>query len=158
MERKRTRRRLNEDWFSGGTMFGPGLQDFTMGPATYTVQGSATGYVYSMKSFDDVLQQKPNRPSDEYYIYPGCRVRGVGYNNPKLHYTGKVYRILKNANGEVIGLYILCEKTSKIVSIKADDNLTLLLPKTPDPLGVYTMQTSSNMDLRGVNPQGPQAD
>lgn len=141
------RRSLNENWFSGGYM-GPGLgMDWTLSPASYTVQGSGTGYVYSLKTFDDTLQQKPNKVTNDYYIYPGCMVRGVGFNNPDKHYTGKVYRILKNGKGEVIGLYILCTKNSRFVSIQADDNLELLLPKEQQPMGMYHPLPSDDLNL-----------
>lgn len=146
MKKSNKRRSLNENWFSGGYL-GPGLgMDWTMSPASYTVQGSNTGYVYSMKTFDDTLQQKPNELTDDYYIYPGCMVKGVGFNNPDKTYTGKVYRILKNGNGEIIGLYILATKTSKFVSIKADDNLQLLLPKDMEQ-GGYFNPARSELDL-----------
>ena len=138
--------KINENWFSGGYL-GPGLgMDWTMSPASYTVQGSNTGYVYSLRTFDDSLQQKTNKYKDEYYIYPGCMVRGVGYNNPDKHYTGKVYRIIKNGKGEIIGLYILSSKTSKFVSIRADENLELLLPKETDQYGLFN-PTPSEMNL-----------
>ena len=74
-------------------------------------------------------------------------VRGVGFNNPDKHYTGKVYRILKNGNGEVIELYILCTKNSRFVSIQADDNLELLLPKDQAPVGEYRPLPSDDMNL-----------
>lgn len=136
-KRRNLNESLNENWFSGGYM-GPGLgMDFALSPASYTVQGNGTGYVYKMMTFDDTLQQKPNKPSNDYYIYPGCMVRGTGYNNPDKHYTGTVYRIMKNGMGEVIGIYILCSKTSRFVSIRADENLELLLPTEPEPGGVF---------------------
>ena len=98
---------LNENSFGA---FGGGA-DPTMG-ASYNVQGRGPGYVYSILPFNNSLQQKVNDPgNDDYYIYPGCLVRGVGYNNPSLHYTGIVNRIVKDSNGEVRFLYV---KTLKI--------------------------------------------
>ena len=141
------RRSLNENWFSGGYM-GPGLgMDWTLSPASYTVHGSGTGYLYSFTPFDDTLQQKPNKVTNYYYIYPIYMVRGVGFNNPDKHYTGKVYRILKNGKGEVIGLYILCTKNSRFVSIQADDNLELLLPKEQQPIGMNLPLPSDDLNL-----------
>ena len=77
-------------------------------------------------------------------------VRGVGYNNPDKHYTGKVYRIVKDIKGEIIALYILSSKTSKFVTIRADDNLELLLPKEPDTVQPYLMTTSNDMVLSDI--------
>ena len=114
---------LNENSFGA---FGGGA-DPTMG-ASYNVQGRGPGYVYSILPFNNSLQQKVNDPgNDDYYIYPGCLVRGVGYNNPSLHYTGIVNRIVKDSNGEVRFLYIKTLKTNRFVSIAADDNLELII-------------------------------
>lgn len=141
-------RKLNENMFAGG-MFGPGV-DFTLSPSSHAVQGTTTGYYYAIRGFDDTLQQKQNYAPDEYYIYPGCTVRGVGYNNPDKHYTGKVYRIVKNTKGEIIALYILATKTSKFVTVRADDNLELLLPKEPESVNPYMMGISDNMTLSDI--------
>ena len=92
---------INENSFGA---FGGGV-DPTMG-VSYNVQGRGPGYVYSILPFNNSLQQKANDPGNDYYIYPGCLVRGVGYNNPSLHYTGIVNRIVKDSNGEVRFLYI----------------------------------------------------
>ena len=134
--------------FAGG-MFGPGA-DFTLSPASFNVQGSSTGYYYAIRHFDDTLQQKQDYNPQEYYVYTGCMVRGVGYNNPDKHYTGKVYRIVKDIKGEIIALYILSSKTSKFVTIRADDNLELLLPKEPDTVQPYLMTTSNDMVLSDI--------
>lgn len=141
-------RKINENMFAGG-MFGPGA-DFTLSPASFNVQGSSTGYYYAIRHFDDTLQQKQDYNPEEYYIYPGCMVRGVGYNNSDKHYTGKVYRIVKDIKGEIIALYILSSKTSKFVTIRADDNLELLLPKEPDTVQPYLMTTSNDMVLSDI--------
>ena len=95
---------INENSFGA---FGGGV-DPTMGAsgASYNVQGRGPGYVYSILPFNNSLQQKANDPGNEYYIYPGCLVRGAGYNNPKLFYTGIVNRIVKDGNGEVKFIYI----------------------------------------------------
>ena len=77
------RRSINESTLiSGGYGFvGGGGYDNTLSPASYNVQGKQPGYVYSILPMTDTLQQKPNKIEHEYYIHPGCTVRGVGYNN-----------------------------------------------------------------------------
>ena len=100
--------------------------DPTLGGVSYNVQGTP-GYVYKIMNLNHDLEQKPNRESHEYYIYPGCKVRGVGVNNKDLHYTGIVNRIVKNSDGEIEYIYIRCPKTNKMVTILADDNLELIL-------------------------------
>ena len=100
--------------------------DPTLGGVSYNVQGTP-GYVYKIMNLNHDLEQKPNQESHEYYIYPGCKVRGVGVNNKDLHYTGIVNRIVKNADGEIEYIYIRCPKTNKMVTILADDNLELIL-------------------------------
>ena len=128
--------------------FGGGV-DPTMG-ASYNVQGRGPGYVYSILPFNDSLQQKANDPGNEYYIYPGCLVRGAGYNNPKLFYTGIVNRIVKDGNGEVKFIYIKTLKTNRFVSISADDNLELII-NTPHAdnsrMKSNSFETSNNMRL-----------
>ena len=128
--------------------FGGGL-DPTMG-ASYNVQGRGPGYVYSILPFNDSLQQKANDPGNEYYIYPGCLVRGAGYNNPKLFYTGIVNRIVKDGNGEVKFIYIKTLKTNRFVSISADDNLELII-NTPHAdnsrMKSNSFEPSNNMRL-----------
>ena len=141
----RKRRKLNENWFAGGNMSSPGM-DWGMSPATYMVQGGQTGYTYAIRGLDDTLQQKPNTPPREYYIHPGCSVSGVGINNPDKKYSGKVYRILKDVDGSIIGLYILSFKTSKFVSIRADEYLTLLIAKAPDEVDRFSPIASHNVD------------
>ena len=140
------RQSINEMMFFNGGYAGPGM-DYTLSPASYTVQGTNTGYVYSLRGFDDSLQQKPNKPSNEYYIYPGCMVRGAGYNNPDKTYTGRVYRIYRNGKGEIIAIYILSTKTGKYVTIRVDDNLELLIPNAPKPVGAYNPTPQNDMDL-----------
>ena len=136
---------INENSFGA---FGGGL-DQTMG-ASYNVQGRGPGYVYSILPFNDSLQQKANDPGNEYYIYPGCLVRGAGYNNPKLFYTGIVNRIVKDGNGEVKFIYIKTLKTNRFVSISADDNLELII-NTPHAdnsrMKSNSFETSNNMRL-----------
>lgn len=100
--------------------------DPTLGGVSYNVQGSP-GYVYTIMNLNHDLEQKPNEIDDNYYIYPGCMVRGVGVNNRDLHYTGVVNRIVKNSNGEIQYLYIRCPKTNKMVTILADENLELII-------------------------------
>ena len=100
--------------------------DPTLGGVSYNVQGTP-GYVYKIMNLNHDLEQKPNQESHEYYIYPGCKVRGVGVNNKDLHYTGIVNRIVKNADGEIEYIYIRCPKTNKMVTILADDKLELIL-------------------------------
>lgn len=135
--------KINEDnmFATGGGM------DNTLFPASYSVQGALPGYTYSILPFNDTLQQKKNTPSEEYYIYPGCTVRGVGFNNPDKHYTGIVNRIIKDANGEVVALYIQCFKTSKLVSIRPDDNLELIIHKDSKQVGMKTQNPEHNLSL-----------
>ena len=107
--------------------------DPTLGGVSYNVQGTP-GYVYRILNLNHDLEQKPNKESKDYYVYPGCMVRGVGVNNRDLHYTGVVNRIVKNSDGEIQYLYIRCPKTNKMVTILADDNLELILNnKEPVP-------------------------
>ena len=128
--------------------FGGGA-DPTMG-TSYSVQGKGPGYVYSILPFNNSLQQKVNQATEEYYIYPGCLVRGVGYNNPNLHYTGVVNRIVKDSNGEVRFLYVKTLKTNRFVSVAADDNLELIVNQ-PNPDNTRfkstTFEFSNNMRL-----------
>lgn len=138
---------INEDLLAG--TFGGGL-DNTLSPASYNVQGSYPGYVYSILPFNDTLQQKTNKPSNEYYIHPGCTVRGVGFNNPDKTYTGIVNRIVKNEKGEVILLYIQAFKTSKFVSIRADENLELIIHKNDNQIGIMNPPANYSLNI-GVN-------
>lgn len=141
------RRSINEALIAGA-MFGlPGGYDNTMSPASYMVQGPHPGYTYNMLAFNDTLQQPKNKPSNEYYIHPGCSVRGVGFNNPDKKYTGVVNRIVKNGKSEVVCLYIQTFKTAKIVAIRADDNLELLLPKNVAQYGGYKLSPSNDLDI-----------
>ena len=136
---------INENSFGA---FGGGL-DPTMG-ASYNVQGRGPGYVYSILPFNNSLQQKVNDSGNEYYIYPGCLVRGAGYNNPSLHYTGIVNRIVKDCNGEVKFIYIKTLKTNRFVSISADDNLELIINIPHDDnskMNSKSFETSNNMRL-----------
>lgn len=136
---------INENSFGA---FGGGL-DPTMG-ASYNVQGRGPGYVYSILPFNNSLQQKVNDPGNEYYIYPGCLVRGAGYNNPKLFYTGIVNRIVKDCNGEVKFIYIKTLKTNRFVSISADDNLELIINiphEDNSKMNSKSFETSNNMRL-----------
>ena len=101
---------------------------------------------YHIKGYMYLLQKK-NQPPHEYYIHPGCLVRGVGFNNPDKKYTGRVNRIVKNENGEIICLYILTEKNSTMVTIKADDNLELLIKKSDEQKGIHTIAPSYNTTI-----------
>ena len=80
------RRSINESTLiSGGYGFvGGGGYDNTLSPASYNVQGKQPGYIYSILPMTDTLQQKPNKIEHQYYIHPGCTVRGVGFNNGDL--------------------------------------------------------------------------
>lgn len=115
--------KLNESMYG---MLGGGF-DNTMSSASYTVQGKGPGYVYRILPFNSSLQQKPNRVTNDYYIYPGCTVRGVGVNNPDKHYTGIVNRIVKDSTGAIRFIYIKTLKTNRFVTVAADDNLELIL-------------------------------
>lgn len=105
------------------------IADPTLGGVSYTVQRNP-GYTYQILPLTHDLEQKPNKVHNEYYIYPGCRVRGVGLKHPELHFTGKVHRIVKDENGVIRFIYIQSEKTNKMVTILADENLELLIPRT----------------------------
>jgi hypothetical protein len=124
-----------------------GIGDPTLASTSHMVQGSFPGYTYQVLGFNDTLQQKPNKPSNEYYIHPGCLVRGVGVNNPKKKYTGRVNRIVKDEKGVVVCLYILSQKNCKMVTIQADDNLELLIHKEEDQKGIYTSTPQYNMNI-----------
>lgn len=124
-----------------------GAGDPTLASSSYMVQGTFPGYTYQILGFNDKLQQKPNKTSNEYYIHPGCLVRGVGFNNPNKTYTGRVNRIVKNEMGEVVCLYILSQKTSKMVTVRADGNLELLIQKSEDQKGVHTPSPSYNLNI-----------
>lgn len=147
------RKIINESTLiSGGYGFvGGGGYDNTLSPASYNVQGRQPGYVYSILPMTDTLQQKPNKIEHEYYIHPGCTVRGVGYNNSDKHYTGIVNRIVKDEQGRVVCLYIQSFKTAKLVSIRADENLELILPTNVDQYGGYKLATSNNLDIQNKN-------
>lgn len=124
---------LNESVFAGNIA---GM-DTTLGPVSYNVQGSQPGYVYRILPLTNNLQQKGTPISNEYYIYPGCKVRGKGFNNPNKHFTGIVQRIVKDSNGEIVCLYIRSLKTNKFVTITPDD-IELIIPPQPEPLGDKT--------------------
>ena len=141
------RRSINEALVPGGLFGLPGGFDNTLSPASYTVQGKQPGYVYHMMAFNDTLQQKPNKVEYEYYIHPGSTVRGRGFNHGDTTYTGIVNRIVKNSNGEVVCLYIQSFKTAKLVAIKADENLELLLPKDIEQYGGYRLAPSDNLAI-----------
>lgn len=118
------------------------IADPTLGGVSYTVQKNP-GYTYQILSLNHDLEQKTNKVDNKYYIHPGCRVRGVGLNNPNLHYTGRVHRIVKNGDGSIKYIYIQSEKTNKMVTILADDNLELLIGHGAPPLGTQqTVQAS----------------
>lgn len=124
---------LNESVFAGNIA---GM-DMTLGAASYNVQGKQPGYVYRILPLTTNLQQKGNPISNEYYIYPGCKVRGKGINNPDKHFTGIVQRIVKDSSGEIQYLYIRALKTNKFVTISPDD-IELIMPPKPQPIGDKT--------------------
>jgi hypothetical protein len=146
----RKRRSINESTLiSAGYGFPNGAgMDNTLSPASYNVQGKQPGYIYSILPMTDTLQQKPNKIEHEYYIHPGCTVRGVGFNNKDKHYTGIVNRIVKNEKGEVVCLYVQSFKTAKLVAVRVDDNLELILPKDVDQYGGYRLSASNNIDIQ----------
>jgi hypothetical protein len=141
------RRSINEALVPAGLFGLPGGFDNTLSPASYTVQGKQPGYVYHMMTFNDTLQQPINKTNNEYYIHPGSTVRGRGYNHGDKTYTGVVNRIVKNEKGEVVCLYVQSFKTSKIVAVRVDDNLELLLPKNVDQYGGYHIAASDNLAI-----------
>ena len=130
-------------------MFGlPGGYDNTMSPASYMVQGPTPGYTYNMLAFNDTLQQPKNKVENKQTIHPGRMVRGVGYNNPDKKYTGIVHRILKSGDGKkAIGLYIQTLKNAKMVTIRADKNLELLVPENVPQYGGHRLSPSTNLDI-----------
>lgn len=141
--RKIKKRNINEHTFA---MAG-GAGDPTLASSSYMVQGTFPGYTYQVLGFNDHLQQKPNKPSNEYYIHPGCRVSGVGVNNPDKTYTGIIKKIIKNEKGEVVCIEIQNEKTATSVTIQADNNLKLLIPNEKDQKGVHVSAPSYNMNI-----------
>ena len=144
--------KLNEEamLFSGGGF------DNTMSPASYNVQGSFPGYVYQILPLNNDLQQKVEHKPEEYYIHPGCLVRGKGFNNPDNTYTGYVNRIVKDSQGAVVCLYIKTVKNNRMVSVRADDDLILLIQKkeenqTPPEMKLdlsYNMNISNQKVVR----------
>ena len=120
--------------------------DPTLGGVSYNVQGTP-GYVYQILNLNHSLEQKTNNKEDFHYIYPGCKVRGVGANNKDLHYTGIVNRIVKNENGEIQYIYIRCLKNNKMVTILADDNLELLLNNKEEQLSGRGFQISPSYNV-----------
>lgn len=144
--KKNKRRRLNDLVKEGffGSFSG---MNTAMSPASYNVQGGFYGYSYNVRDFNDSLQQPVNNYKEEYYIHPGCMVRGVGFNNPDKTYTGRVSRIVKNGNGEVEFLYIQTLKNSRFVSIRADKNLELIIPKAERGIQDSHFAPSENMSL-----------
>lgn len=118
------------------------IADPTLGGISSLVQKNP-GYVYKVMPLTHNLEQKTNQYTEERYIHPGCRVRGVGYNNPKLHFTGRIQRIVKNSNGEIEYILILVEKTSKIIKIRADENLELLINRGDPPSNPPTIMNPS---------------
>lgn len=118
------------------------IADPTLGGVSSLVQKNP-GYVYKVMSLNHDLEQKTNQKKEEYYIHPGCRVRGAGFNNPNLHFTGRIQRIVKNSNGEIEYIQILVEKTSKIVKIRADENLELLINRGDPPTNPPTVMNPS---------------
>lgn len=130
---------VNESTFG---MYGGGL-DNTASAATYTVQGRNPGYTYSILPFNNSLQQKVNKLTNDYYIYPGCMVRGVGVNNPDKHYTGIVNRIVKDSNGEIRFIYIKTVKTNRFVTILANDELELILHQSTQDNSKYNKYSTN---------------
>ena len=147
MEEKE-KKHINEGSLVAGVlgMVGGGF-DNTVSPASFNVQGKQPGYIYSIHDLNDTLQQPKNPTPREYYIYPGCTVRGRGYNYGDKTYTGVVNRIVKNGKGEVVCLYIQSLKTAKLVTIRADENLELILPKTPYQYTTHRVATEENIDI-----------
>ena len=74
-------------------------------------------------------------------------MRGVGFNNPDKTYTGIVNRIVKNEKGEVILLYIQAFKTSKFVSIRADENLELIIHKNDNQIGIMNPPANYSLNI-----------
>lgn len=138
-------RHIDKDYINENmNSMGFAAADATMAPASYMVQGKHPGFSYNIMPLSTNLQQQANDPDYSFYIYPGCTVRGVGINNKDKHYTGQVYRIYKNSNGEIEFLYIRTFKTNKFVTIAADENLELITRSEPEkPAAEKFMMTPS---------------
>lgn len=119
VRKKKELEAVNENMLAGG-YGGYGGIDPTAGAVSYTVQGPSPGYVYSVMPLNNTLQQKANPISRDYYIHPGCTVRGYGLHNPDKRYTGQVYRIVKDSDGAVKFVYIKTIKTNRFVPIKVE--------------------------------------
>lgn len=117
LRKKKETPAMNENALAGSTFGG---YDPTLGAASYNVQGPSPGYIYSVKGLNNTLQQKANTLSNDYYIYPGCTVRGYGVHNPEKRYTGQVYRIVKDGDGAIKFVYIKTIKTNRFVPIKVE--------------------------------------
>jgi len=140
---KKKKNKLNEEVFGSGIL-GVGY-DNTLSAASYTVQGKNPGYTYQMLPLSTDLQQKPNEVDNRTYIHPGSWVRGVGVNNPDKHFSGVVSRIVRNGDGSVACLYIKTFSTNRMVSILADENLTLIVNKDDMDAGINTFIPSENI-------------
>ena len=57
-------------------------------------------------------------------------------------------RIIKDENGEIVCLYIQSLKTAKLVAIRADDNLELILPQELEQYGGHNLAASNNLDIQ----------
>ena len=116
--------------------------------ASYLVQG-VPGYTYAILPLSHNLEQRNTPQDDSYYIHPGCTVTGVGANNPEKHFTGQVVRIVKNGDGEIQYIYIKTQKTNRLVTILADDNLRLISFDKPvhQKEVPFTMNISHNMRI-----------
>ena len=55
---------------------------------------------------------------------------------------------IKNEKGEVVCLYVQSFKTAKLVAVRADENLELILPKGLDQYGGHRLATSDNLDIQ----------
>lgn len=116
-----------------GGMFGTGGAIATMGAIN-------PGYSYSIKGFSHSLEQKIKPQPEEYYVYPGCKVRGYAINDidteNRKTYTGTVIRLVKDFEGAIRAIWIRTDKTAKMLALTPDD-LELLIVQETSPAPQY---------------------
>ena len=82
-------------------------------------------YSYSIISLNNPLEQKGNDNNYEHYINVGSYISGEGYYNNDI-YSGKIRNIVKNEDGSISHIIILCDKSAKFIKIKINNKLKLL--------------------------------
>lgn len=112
--------------------------------ASHGLQGLSYGYVYKILPLSMNLQQPGTPSKNERYIHVGCRVSGYNKNGDLL--KGKLYRIVKNSDGVIIGAYIFSDKTHSIVKIKVD-GIKLIESSTNDYINVLNEFYTDDMAI-----------